>query len=129
MGFKSLLIPIMFFPFLGFTLRVEVFIKQNGEIFRVIENDGSILKEKINFIWKEFPLFTHFKVKKTKGEVAIAWRGNFEDCLLVTNKGDFIKLTQNTLKIKSDKELKYIQIFPLGSDGKPGLPARVQLEG
>jgi len=129
MGFKSLLTLAVFIPLIGFSLRVEVFVKQNGEIFKVIENNGSVLKEKLNLKWKELPLFTHFEVKKTKDGVVIAWKGNFKRCLLVTNKGDFIKLTKNTLKIKPDKELKLIQIFPLGGDGKPGLPASVQLGG
>ena len=116
-------------PLLGFSLKVEVFVKQRGEIFKVVKNDGSVLKEKLNLRWENMPLFTQFEVKKKGDSLLILWRGKLKGCLLVTNRGDFIKLTDKVFKIKTDGGVKLIQVFPLGEGERPGLPASVLLEG
>jgi len=49
MGAKVLAVLLLTLtPLLGFSLKVEVFVKQRGEIFKVVKNDGSVLKEKLN---------------------------------------------------------------------------------
>jgi len=116
-------------PLLGFSLKVEVFVKQRGEIFKVVKNDGSVLKEKLNLRWENMPLFTQFEVKKKGDSLLILWRGKLKGCLLVTNRGDFIKLTDKVFQIKTDGGVKLIQVFPLGEGERPGLPASVLLEG
>jgi hypothetical protein len=130
MGAKVLaLLLLTLTPLLGFSLKVEVFVKQRGEIFKVVKNDGSVLKEKLNLRWENMPLFTQFEVKKKGDSLLILWRGKLKGCLLVTNRGDFIKLTDKVFQIKTDGGVKLIQVFPLGEGERPGLPASVLLEG
>ena len=129
----------LFFPGLAllaltatsYGLVYDVFLKEGKSIFNLHrEGNNRVLEE--TRLGEKLPLFKTFKVELKGGKIVLRWQTGdprVEKILIITDGGLFEETAQREVEIKKSLCGREIKVYPVGRDGKIGLPAEVKLYG
>ncbi len=115
----------------AYGLAYDVFLKEGKKVVNLHREGKNLVVEEAP-IGEGLPLFETFKVECRKGKLLLEWKPSdpsVEKVLVVTDGGKIKITTSRRLEFPAAKGGKFLRIFPVGEDGKIGLPAEVEIDG
>ena len=130
MGKGGLLFSLLgLFISTSYGLVYDVFLKEGKSIFNLhTDGESKVLQE--TRLGEKLPLFKTFKVELKGGKIVLRWQAadqKVEKILIITDGGLFEETAQRVVEIKKSLCGREIKVYPVGRDGKIGLPAEVKL--
>jgi hypothetical protein len=124
-------VGLFFVPFLGFSLKVDTFLKKEHSFFHIFNDNGNFLEDLNPTAENNLPGFEHFEVKKKGDSLVLEWKGDktVKSCLIITATGKVIRVHQKKVILKKSEVGDLITVYPVAGKDKLGLPSVVQLDG
>lgn len=128
---KSTLAGIFVIPLSSFGLVCDVFLKKGDKVLNLHREGKNLIVEETR-IGENLPLFKTFKVEYKNGKLLLEWKPSnpsVEKVLIITKNGKVETVSSKRVEISPSQSGELIRVYPLGRNGKLGLPAEVRLGG